>query len=64
MKKRELNYEIIRTVSMFFVISVHLLRIMPTDTELRTFMFNVFNLLFLTWNVLYVKRKVCITRKV
>lgn len=53
MKKRELNYEIIRTVSMCFVISVHLLRIMPTDTELRVFMFNILNLLCLTCNGMF-----------
>lgn len=52
-KKREVKYEIVRIVSMFFVISVHLLGSLRTDSELRIFMQNFFTLLFFTCNGMF-----------
>ena len=53
MKERNISYDIVRVVSMCFVISVHLLAHLSNDTELRIFMSNTFYQLFFTCNGIF-----------
>lgn len=53
MVERTSKYEFVRVVAMFFVIGVHVVGNLPTDTELRTFFYYVLTLIFYTCNGLF-----------